>query len=153
MDGDESESPEEQPVGEVSPEQREAHRDRLLDTVERMELEYDKALLVLQPSGITVTSALLVGLLNAHAVISDYSCLYLAWTTWIIGITSTLASFQISAAIHRLAANDWALNKEPHDNETIKYLGVWLKTTNLASGGAFVLGIIFASLFLYRLQK
>jgi hypothetical protein len=47
----EPESFDEQTDSDLSLEQREAHRERLLNTVERMELEYDKALLVLHPLG------------------------------------------------------------------------------------------------------
>ncbi len=149
----ESESFEEQPDSDLTLDQREAHRERLLNTVERMELEYDKALLVLHPLGISVTSGLLVGLLNAHAVIKDYLFLYLAWITWILGIAMTLRSFQLSAKMHRIAADEWSENREPNEHAQIKSLSYWVGRLNLWSGGALVLGITFAAIFLFQLQK
>src|SRR5258706_14564881 len=86
---------EESQEAELTPEQRAAYRDRMLDAMERMELEYDKALLVLHPLGISVTSALFVSLLNAKAVIPDRSLLFISWSIWTAGVILILASFAI----------------------------------------------------------
>jgi hypothetical protein len=129
-------------------EQRYAHRDRLYDAVERMELEYDKALLVLQPLGISVTSALLVALWNNHAKIDSYFFIYLSWILWILGIAATLASFRLSAKLQTQAVVEWIENRDPHNKHTIKVLGCIVEYLNWASGGLFVAGILSAGLFL-----
>jgi hypothetical protein len=81
----------------ISPQDRAAYRERLLNSVERMELEYDKALLVLHPLGISVTSALFVALLNSASIVHHRNYLFGSWFVWMGGVVFTLASFRLSA--------------------------------------------------------
>ncbi len=151
-DAESVESEEPEAEVELSPEERAAFRDRLLDTVERMELEYDKALLVLHPLGISVTSALFVSLLNSHSVIRHREILLFAWSIWILGVIATLLSFVLSAKMHKVAAAEWRENRDPSDKLLVRRLGFWIGVTNYGSGFLFVLGIIVAAVFLMRLR-
>jgi hypothetical protein len=118
-----------------------------------MELEYDKALLALHPLAISVTSALVVALWNNRAEVPSYFFIHCAWVVWIFGITATLLSFRLSAKLHILAVQDWIAAKDPHGNQQITRLARWVERMNWFSGGALVLGIISASLFLFFLPK
>jgi hypothetical protein len=55
----------------LDPELCKEARKRTYDIIERMELEHDKALLILHPVGISVTSSLLVALSNRFVVRSS----------------------------------------------------------------------------------
>lgn len=136
---------------ELSPEARAAYRDRLLDTMERMELEYDKALLVLHPLGISVTSALFVSLLNAKTEIPNRSLLFISWSIWTLGVIFILASFAVSAKLQQVAIKEWEDRKNPNKNPLIKNLGIWNAITTYGSGILFVIGICVAAVFLIRL--
>ena len=135
-------------VSGLSEEERVAYRDRLLDTVERMELEYDKALLVLHPLGISVTSALFVALLNSGSVIHHRNYLFGSWFIWMVGVVLTLASFVLSARLHKAACAQWQENKDPDKDPSVKCLGFWTGLTTFGSGILFVLGILLAAVFL-----
>jgi len=134
--------------GELSPEDRAAYRDRLLNTVERMELEYDKALLVLHPLGISVTSALFVALLNSGSIIHHRNYLFGSWFIWMAGVVFTLASFVLSARLHKAACAQWEENNDPDKDPTVKCLGFWTGLATYGSGILFVIGIFLASVFL-----
>lgn len=136
---------------ELTPEQRAAYRDRLLNTMERMELEYDKALLVLHPLGISVTSALFVSLLNAKAAIPDRTLLFVSWSIWTLGVILILASFAISAKMQQVAIRQWEDREDPSQNSLIKTLGFWNAIATYGSGVLFVVGIFVAAVFLIQL--
>jgi hypothetical protein len=119
--------------------------------MERMELEYDKALLVLHPLGISVTSALFVSLLNSNSIIRHRGILLIAWLIWIVGVIFTLFSFVLSSNMHKLAAFEWRANREPSENPTVRRLGFWTDFTTYGSGVLFVIGIIAAAVFLIAL--
>jgi hypothetical protein len=124
------------------------HRKRIQDLIERMELEYDKALLVLHPLGISVSAALYGQMLGSKVPIRSVGLLHWAWIAWILGIIATLGSFRTSVLANRDAL-------EKHDSQEhadFNYQpGIAERLTvifNWSSGVLFVIGVILAALFL-----
>jgi hypothetical protein len=145
----------EQPSGDADPQPADRnfdssfwdHRKRIQDLIERMELEYDKALLVLHPLGISVSAALYGQILASKVKIHSVGLLHLAWIAWIFGIIATLGSFRTS-----VLANEDALekhdtgagaeaNQKPVMTERLTTIFNW------SSGILFVAGVILAALF------
>jgi hypothetical protein len=123
---------------------------RTYDTIERMELEYDKALLILHPLGISVTSGLLVALWNNSATILPlaYACLYLAWIAWVLGIIATLRSFRISVDLHSRVLDFLRDNKDPTGDDAVETYNRRNRWVTRFSGIAFVFGVSLAAIFL-----
>jgi hypothetical protein len=116
-----------------------------------MELEYDKALLVLHPLGISATSAILLALWNRYALISGwaYAFLFASWIVWLTGIVATLLSFRFSIALnHRVIELLVAEELPTGDDEVIKEWDQRNAWATHLSGIFFVLGVIFAAIFL-----
>jgi len=124
------------------------HRKRLQDLIERMELEYDKALLLLHPLGITVTAGLYNQMIAAKMKMHSEWLLYLSWSAWTLGLIATLWSFQSS--IH---ANQKALDRHDageHSDTNYSY-GFANRVTGILdwiSGIFLIIGVISAALFL-----
>jgi hypothetical protein len=81
------------------------HRDRkrVQDVIERMELEYDKALLALHPLGISVSAALHNQMIGSKVKIHSVWLLHVAWMVWGLGIIATLLSFRTSVLANERA--------------------------------------------------
>jgi hypothetical protein len=88
------------------------HRKRLQDLIERMELEYDKALLALHPLGISVSAALYNQMLAAKITIQSVYILHWSWVVWILGIVATLVSFRTSVKANLLALDQHDLGQQ-----------------------------------------
>src|SRR5260370_37533574 len=86
---------------DVTASERIEFRNRVQDAIEKMELEFDKALLALHPLGITVSAALYNQLIASKIPIRSQWCIFSAWIFWILGITSTLVSFRTSVISNR----------------------------------------------------
>lgn len=125
-------------------------RKRTSDIIERMELEYDKALLILHPLGISVTSSLLVALWNKAATIPPlaYGFMFVAWLMWLAGIIATLASFRISVALHQRVLDFLLADKNPSGDESVKSRDRQNTLATRSSGAAFVLGVLLAAISL-----
>jgi hypothetical protein len=133
---------------DVTASERIEFRKRVQDAIEKMELEFDKALLALHPLGITVSAALYNQLIASKIPIGSQWCIFSAWIFWILGITSTLVSFRTSVISNRR-------NLDRFDEETLdhsNYKDAWsdCATTSLTWGSmfCFVLGVVFAAAFL-----
>lgn len=127
---------------------RSEFRKRVQDVIEKMELEFDKALLALHPLGITVSAALYNQLLASKIPVRSQWCIFSAWIFWILGMTSTLVSFRTSVISNRR-------NLDRFDEETLdhsNYKDAWsdCATTSLTWGSmfCFALGVVFAAAFL-----
>jgi hypothetical protein len=73
------------------------YKKRVQDSIERMELEYDKALLTLNPAAITVSIAMYNQLIAVtKGVPRETALLHLAWLCWLSGTICTLLSFLLS---------------------------------------------------------
>jgi hypothetical protein len=125
-------------------------RNRTYEMLQRMELEYDKALLILHPLGISVTSGLLVALWNNHATITPfaYLCMYLAWVAWLVGIVATLASFRISVALHQRVLRFLLADQNPTGDDGVESGNRWNTRATYCSGIAFVTGVLLAAISL-----
>jgi hypothetical protein len=134
-----------------SPDLYKDDRARTYSTIERMELEYDKALLILHPLGISATSALLVALWGRSATISGWAnaCLFASWIVWLLGIIATLLSFRFSIALNRRVLELLVEDKLPTGNDEAikKWDGRNTLATHL-SGFLFILGVILAASFI-----
>ena len=115
-----------------------------------MELEYDKALLVLHPLGISVSAALYNQMVSAKVKIHSVRLLHLAWLAWIIGMLATLVSFRTS-----IKANRWAL--ELHDlgerwetNSKARCYNFRTTFCNWSSGLLLITGVVLVALFLSK---
>jgi hypothetical protein len=95
------------------------YRKRVQDVIERMELEYDKALLALHPLGISVSAALHNQMIGSKVKIHSVWLLHAAWMVWGLGIIATLLSFRTS-----VLANERALEKHDQGNQSIKMLEI-----------------------------
>ena len=133
---------------DVTASERIEFRKRVQDAIEKMELEFDKALLALHPLGITVSAALYNQLIASKIPIRSQWCIFSAWIFWILGITSTLVSFRTSVISNRR-------NLDRFDEETLdhsNYKDAWsdFATASLTWGSmfCFVLGVVFAAAFL-----
>ena len=128
------------------------YRKRLQDVIERMELEYDKALLALHPLGISVTAALYNQMIGAKVEIHSVWLLHSAWIAWGFGIFATLLSFRSSIRANSIALDqhDLELNDQDQDVDANHKSG-WRTLTvfcNWSSGGLFVIGVALAAFFL-----
>jgi hypothetical protein len=123
------------------------HRKRLQDLVERMELEYDKALLALHPLGISVSAALYNQMLAAKITIQSVYLLHWSWVVWIGGIFATLASFRTSVRANQLALDQHDLGQQLDENCEAKWYDLLTTFCNIASGLLFVAGVCLAALF------
>jgi hypothetical protein len=70
---------------DVTASERIEFRKRVQDAIEKMELEFDKALLALHPLGITVSAALYNQLIASKIPIRSQWCIFSAWIFWILG--------------------------------------------------------------------
>lgn len=143
-------APSTEPTPQIDPEIYKDARKRTYETMEKMELEYDKALLVLHPLGISVTTSLLVALWNKNATISPiaYGSMFAAWAVWLAGIIATLASFRISLALHQRVLDFLLEDKNPAGDPEVEskdHQNTWAARI---SGGAFVFGILLAAISL-----
>jgi hypothetical protein len=84
---------EEEPVSDSAATE---YKKRVQDAIERMEIEYDKALLALNPAAITVSIALYNQLIAAAKVPPDTWLLHIAWFLWLAATVCTLLSFLFS---------------------------------------------------------
>jgi hypothetical protein len=133
-----------------SKERRWEHRERIQNLIERMELEYDKALLVLHPLGISVSAALYNQMIAAKVKIHSVSLLHWSWLAWIVGMSATLVSFRTS-----VRANRWAL--ELHDrgerwetNYKARCYDLLTTICNWSSAVLLIIGVVLAALFLSK---
>jgi hypothetical protein len=69
--------------------------------MEKMELEFDKALLALHPLAITISAALYNQLVAATIPPRNRWLVLVAWGSWILGIICTLLSFRTSVISNR----------------------------------------------------
>jgi hypothetical protein len=121
------------------------YRKRLQDVIERMELEYDKALLALHPLGISVTAALYNQMIGSKVEIHSTWLLHFAWAAWVAGILATVLSFRSS-----ILAISVALDQHDEDQPANRK-SVWQTVTvicNWSSGLLFVIGVALAAFFL-----
>lgn len=121
---------------------------RLRDAIERMEIEYDKALLALNPAAITVSIALYNQLIAAAKVPRNTSLLHLAWGFWLVATVSTLASFLFSKMALQKALDEFEEGKLNASNykSPLNQATIFL---NWASGAGFLLGLFFAAIFFH----
>jgi hypothetical protein len=115
-----------------------------------MELEYDKALLVLHPLGISVSAALYNQMIAAKVKIHSVCLLHLSWMAWIIGMGATLLSFRMS-----VKANRWALELHDRDerwetNRKARFYDLLTTICNWSSAALLLIGVILAALFLSK---
>jgi hypothetical protein len=122
------------------------YKSRLQNSIERMETEYDKALLTLNPAAITISIALYNQLIVASKVPRHIWLLHSAWGSWGIATLMTVASFLLSkmALDEALKKFDegrlYASNYKSPLNQATEIL-------NLLAGAGFLLGIAFAAFF------
>jgi hypothetical protein len=122
------------------------YKNRLQNNIERMEIEYDKALLALNPAAITVSIALYNQLIAATKVPNDTLPLHIAWGWWLFGTICTLFSFLLS----KIALQEALAKYEEGQLDTSNYNNVWHQATgvlNWASGAGFLFGLISAAFF------
>jgi hypothetical protein len=141
-------SPSPDPDPPLDPDVCKEARKRTYDIIERMELEHDKALLILHPLGISVTSSLLVALWNKNAAISPlaYVFMFASWLVWLGGIIATLASFRMSVLLHQRVLQFLLANKDPGNDDEVKRRNRRNSQATSSSGAAFVLGVLFAAI-------
>jgi hypothetical protein len=124
------------------------HRKRVQDVIERMELEYDKALLTLHPLGISVSAALYNQMIGSNVKIHSVWLLHIAWIAWILGIITTLGSFRTSIFANRTALDEHDIGQQASDKAGTPNL---LTTIfNWSSGILFIAGVVLSALFLSR---
>jgi hypothetical protein len=132
-------------ANESDPAERD-YRKRLSDSIERMETEYDKALLTLNPAAITVSLALYNQLLTASKVPHCVTLLHIAWLCWIVATLCTLASFLLSkkAMEHALDRHCEGILNGSNYKSVLNECTVYL---NWSAGIGFLFGVIFAAIF------
>jgi hypothetical protein len=126
------------------------YRKRVQDLIERMELEYDKALLALHPLGISVSAALYNQMIGLKVQIHSLWLLYFAWIAWGLGIIATLGSFRTSVCANRNALEKYDVGEHTDANHRLGMANALTTILNWSSGALFVIGVGLAALFLSR---
>jgi len=120
--------------------------------MEKMELEFDKALLALHPLAITISAALYNQLVAAKIPSRNRWLVLVAWGFWILGIICTLLSFRTSVISNRRNLDRF----DEGELHASNYRDAWADcATSILTYGSmfsFVVGVIFAAAFLL-LQK
>jgi hypothetical protein len=110
-------------------------------------IEYDKALLTLNPAAITVSIALYNQLIAVtKGVPRETALLLLAWLCWLSGTICTLLSFLLS----KMALQNALAQYEEGQLDASNYKNVWRHATgalNWAAGGGFLFGLVSAAFF------
>jgi hypothetical protein len=124
------------------------YKKRVQDAIERMEIEYDKALLALNPAAITVSIALYNQLIAAAKVPPDTWLLHIAWFLWLAATVCTLLSFLFS----KMALEQALAKFEQGQLDASNYKSGLNRVTtimNWAAGGGFLFGLFSAAIFFH----
>ena len=135
--------PDEEPVSDPAAIE---YTKRVHDSIERMEIEYDKALLALNPAAITVSIALYNQLIAAAKAPPDTWLLHIAWLCWVVATVSTLLSFLLSKMALQQALAKFEEGQLTASNYKSP-LNQWTVIMNWVAGGGFLLGLICAACF------
>ncbi len=122
-----------------------AYRQALSLLQEKMQSEYDKAVLALSGGAFGVSVLLIKDIIGTSRAESSV-CLNLAWVAWALSITSVLISFYTSANAMeetiRELDTDSAVSAKPGGS-----FDLFTRVLNICSGGFFVIGIFLFGYF------
>lgn len=114
----------------------------LVETRQKSQKEYDKAVLILSGGALAVTISFVRDIVGGHA--SCMPLLFISWVCWGISCASVLYSHFSSVVAHNEAIDAIDNNREP-DIASDKLTTV----LNRASGGLFLLGLLLFCVFAY----
>lgn len=122
------------------------YRSNLLELQQKMQSEFDKAVMSLSGGALGLSFAFLKDIVKTTPL-KDTSCLIAAWISWALSISCILFSFMSSAAAlgHAIKQTDQKViyleTQGGAFNTATKYL-------NIAGGIFFLLGVIAISFFM-----
>jgi hypothetical protein len=136
------------PKPHLSPEMLE-YRNHLQRLEQDAQVDYDKAILALSGGALGISFAFFRGVLE-HSNTAHAGALFYAWICWGLSLACAFISFYTAKCALRAAI------KEVDDGKTPpRFGGCYDKLTsffNVAAGIFFLIGLIFATCFLYNLH-
>ncbi|HEY4302430.1 MAG TPA: hypothetical protein VGM73_16275 [Candidatus Didemnitutus sp.] len=127
---------------------RKTYRDTLLSLQEKMQAEYDKALLTLSGGAFGLSALIIKDLIGTDKAKGSL-LLLIAWVSWATSMLAVIASFFTSTFAMEKAVKQTDEGTIARENAG----GIFNCATqlfNITSGSAFFLGVIFFSFFLHH---